>query len=51
MFLMMSAKIATPGLPKVETSWKEGYDVKISVHDASNKALSSDSSYIADVVN
>ena len=41
--LIMSAKMATPGLPKIRALWKKGYDVIISVHDATNKFLSRDS--------
>ena len=40
--LMMSAKIATPGLLKVKVFLKKGYDVIISVHDVTNKILSHD---------
>ena len=48
--LMMSAKIATPGLLKIRVFWNNGYDVIISVHDVTNKILSRDSNYIIDVV-
>ena len=48
--LMMSAKMATPGLLKIRVFWKKGYDVIISVHDVTNKFLSRDSNYIIDVV-
>ena len=47
---MMSAKMATPGLLKITVFWNKGYDVIISVHDVTNKILSSDSNYIIDVV-
>ena len=40
--LMMSAKIATPGLLKVKVFRNKGYDVIISVHDVTNKILSRD---------
>ena len=40
--LMMSAKIATPGLLKVKVFRNKGYDVIISVHDVTNKILSHD---------
>ena len=40
--LMMSAKIATPGLLKVKVFRNKGYDVIISVHDVTNKILSCD---------
>ena len=48
--LIMSAKMATPGLLKIRVFWNEGYDVIISVHDVTNKILSCDSNYIIDVV-
>ena len=48
--LMMSAKMATPGLLKITVFWNKGYDVIISVHDVTNKILSRDSNYIIDVV-
>ena len=48
--LMMSAKITTPGLPKIRVFWSKGYDVIIFVHDFTNKILSCDSNYIIDVV-
>ena len=35
--LMMSAKLATLGLPKIKVFWNKGYDVMISVHDVTNK--------------
>ena len=46
---MMSAKIATPGLLKITVFWKKCYDVIIPVGDVTNKILSRDSNYIADV--
>ena len=48
--LMMSAKMATPGLLKIRVFWNKGYDVIISVHDVTNKILSRDSNYIIDAV-
>ena len=48
--LIMSAKMATPGLLKIRVFWNEGYDVIIFVHDVTNKILSCDSNYIIDVV-
>ena len=48
--LMMSAKMATPGLLKIKVFWNKGYDVIISVHDVTNKILSRDSNYIVDVI-
>ena len=47
--LMMSAKMATPGLLKITVFWNKGYDVIISVDDVTNKILSRDSNYIVDV--
>ena len=47
--LMMSAKIATPGLRKTKVFWKKDYDVIISVHDVTKKFLSRDSNSIIDV--
>ena len=48
--LIMSAKLATLGLPKINVTWKKGYDVIIFAHDVSNKILSSYSNYMVDVV-
>ena len=48
--LMMSAKMATPGLLKRTVFWNEGYDVKIPAHDVTNKMLSRDLIYVVDVV-
>ena len=48
--LIMSAKAATPGLPKIKIFWNKDYEVIISVHDVTNKILSRDSNYIVDVV-
>ena len=47
---MMSAEMATPGLLKVKGFWNKGYGVIISVHEVTNKILSLDSNYIADVI-
>ena len=47
---MMSSKLDTLGLLKIKLFWNKGYEVIISVHDVSNKILSSDSNYIVDVV-
>ena len=44
----MSAKMATPGLFKITAIWNKGYDVIISVDDAT-KNLSRDSNYIVHV--
>ena len=48
--LMMSAKMATPGLRKIKVFWQKGYDVIISEHDITNKVLSRDSNYTVDEV-
>ena len=42
--LMMSAKMAAPGLLKINVLWKSGYDAIIFVRDV-NKILSRDSNY------
>ena len=47
---MMSAKLATLDLLKIKIFWNKGYEVTISVHDATNKILSRDSKYIVDLV-
>ena len=47
--LMMSAKMATPGLLKITVFWNKGYDVIVSVNDVTNKILLRDSNYIVDV--
>ena len=48
--LMMSAKLATPGLFKMKTFRSKDYDVMISEYDATNIILSRDSNYIVDAV-
>ena len=48
--LMMSAKLATPGLLKIRVFWNEGYYVMISVYDVTNKTLPCDSNYIVDMI-
>ena len=48
--LMMSAKMATLGLPKVKLFWNKGYDVIVSAHDVTSKIFSRDSNYIVEVV-
>ena len=48
--LMMSAKMATPGLLKIKVFRNKGYYVIISVYDVVNKNLLRDSNYIVDVV-
>ena len=47
--LMMSAKLAAPGLLKIKVSENKGYDVIVSVNGVTNKTLSRDSNYIVDV--
>ena len=44
--LMMSAKLATLGLLKINIFRNKGYDATISVYDFANKILSRDSNYI-----
>ena len=48
--LMMSAKILMLGLLKIKLFWNNGYDIVISVHDITNKILSHNSNYLANVV-
>ena len=48
--LMMSAKLATPGLLKINIFRNKGYDIIIRDYDVTNKILSRDSNYIVDVV-
>ena len=48
--LMISVKMATLGLLRIKVFWNKGYDIKISVHDVTNKILSRDSNYIVNVV-
>ena len=48
--LMMSSKMASPGLLKIKVFLNKGYDVVTYVHDVTNKILSHDSNYILDVV-
>ena len=47
--LMMSARMATPGLLKCTGFWNKGCHVIISVDDFTNKILSRGSNYIVDV--
>ena len=47
---MMSVKVATLGLHKINTFWKKDHDVIISVYDVTNKISSRKSNYIVDVV-
>ena len=48
--LMISAKVSTVRLPKIKVFWHKSYYVTIYVHDVTNKAILSDSNYIAVVV-
>ena len=48
--LMMSAKMATPALPKRNVFRNKGYYVMYSVYDVTNKFFSTDLNYIMDVV-
>ena len=48
--LLISAKMAIPGLLKVTTFWNNGYDVIIFVHDVTKKILSGNSNYIVNLV-
>ena len=47
--LMISAKMATPDVPKITVFRNKGYDVIIPVDDVTNKVLSRDSNYTVDV--
>ena len=47
---MISAKVATQVLIKIEVFWNEGYNAIIYVHDVINQILSRDSNYIVDLV-
>ena len=46
---MMSAKISTPCLVKLTVFWNKGYEDIVPASDVTDKILSSDSNYIADV--
>ena len=48
--LMVSAKMATPGILKIKIFLNKDYDALLSVHDVINKILSRDSNYIVDAV-
>ena len=48
--LMMSTKLATLDFLEINTCWNKDYEIKISVHDITNKILSRDSDYIVYVV-
>ena len=47
---MISAKMATPGFPKITIFLNKGYDVIISMDYITNKFLSRDSNYIIDAL-
>ena len=47
---MIPAKMGTLGLLKINLFWNKGYDVKIYVHDVTNKILSRDSNQIVYLV-
>ena len=47
---MMSGKMATLGLLKLKLFWNKSYDIITYAHDVTNKILSSESNYIADVI-
>ena len=48
--LMMSAKLATPGLLKIKLFRNKGYEVIVPDNDVTNRVLSRDSNYIVDMV-
>ena len=48
--LMMSAELGSPGLLKIKIFQIKGYDVIFFDYDVTNKILSCDLNYIADVV-
>ena len=47
--LVISAKMATLALPKINVVWNKGYEVIIFPHGVSNQILSRESSYIKDL--
>ena len=47
---MMSAKLATLVLLKINIFWNKGYGVRIFSYDVINKFLSRDTNYTVDVV-
>ena len=49
-FWKILTKLVTLGLLEIKVFWNKGYDVIISICDATNKLLSCDSNYIADVL-
>ena len=48
--LIMSAKMAPPGLLKTTVFWNKDYDIITTAHDFTNKILWRDSNYIVDVL-
>ena len=48
--ILISVKLATPGLLKRKLFLKKGHDIKIPDSDVTNKTLSCDSNYIVDVI-
>ena len=48
--LIMSAKLAIPGLLKTKMFWNKGYDIIISVHDITDIILSRDLNHRVDAV-
>ena len=46
---MMSVKLTTLDLLKVNILWNKGYDIAISVYDITSKALSCNSNYIVNM--
>ena len=48
--LMMSPKLASPGLLKIKIFRNKGYDVIIREYDIANQILLRDSTHIVDVV-
>ena len=47
---MIPAKLATLDLLRIKVFWSKGYDVKISVHEVTNKILSCDPNYMIGMV-
>ena len=47
--LMMSAKLATPGIRKIKIYRNKGSDVIVPDHEVTNKIVSRESNYIVDV--
>ena len=48
--LMMPAKLATPGLLKINIFWNKSYDVIIPDYDVASNILLSDSNYVVDAI-